>query len=130
MVTQTQSYSVLSWPYYSTSVPLPKIFPRWEGHCAAGAGTYGCSPETVSYLVLSSIHCWLGASRRDKWRQRPWAGSPEAVSRTCVVRGLLSVAMLPSWAERVNVSPLAPVCTGPTVPVKKANKELYCPEAG
>lgn len=82
---QTQSHSVFPWSHHSTSTPLPKIFPTW------GPGRSlllelvlltDASPETASYLVLSSIHCWPGASRRDKRRQRPWAGSPEAVSST------------------------------------------------
>jgi hypothetical protein len=42
----------------------------------------------ASYLFLSSVHCWARSSSRDKRRQRPWAGSPQAVSSTCVVSGL------------------------------------------
>lgn len=49
------------------------------------------TPQT--YLFLSSIHCWPWSSSLDRRRQTPWAGSPEAVSSTCVVSGLLTGSM-------------------------------------
>lgn len=50
-----------------------------------------CDPQ--AYLFLSSVHCWPWSSSLDRRRQRPWAGSPEAVSSTCVVSGLLTSSM-------------------------------------
>lgn len=53
-----------------------------------------------AYLLLSSVHCWPWSSSLDRQRQRPWAGSPEAVSSTCVVSGLLTGSMPLPWARR------------------------------
>lgn len=57
-----------------------------------------CYPKT--YLLLSSVHCWPWSSSLDRQRQRPWAGSPEAVSSTCVVSGLRTGSMPLPWARR------------------------------
>lgn len=46
-------------------------------------------PRPQAYLFLRSVQCWPWSSSLDRQRQRPWAGSPEVVSSTCVVSGLL-----------------------------------------
>lgn len=68
------------------------------GPCAEGGALDSVIPQT--YLLLSSVHCWPWSSSLDRQRQRPWAGSPEAVSSTCVVSGLLTGSMPLPWARR------------------------------
>lgn len=57
-------------------------------------------PVTFSlYLFRSSVHSRPLSSSLDSCRHRPWAGSPEAVSSTCVVSKLVVCSMARPWAS-------------------------------
>lgn len=93
----TVPYPLPGWDPSTCCLYQPKL------RAGPGLGDGVCRtscPSRTSYLFLSSVHCWPWSSSLQSRRQRPWAGSPEAVSSTCVVRGLLTGLMPLSWATR------------------------------